>query len=790
MVRWKKWLEKDKIKMFRLFVSTYLIILLVAMLPVFVTVLNSFSILTKSREASAGNRLNNISKQMDREMARLYTNLGGLSSNSRLLEMSKIISQPNLQDIYTIFMTILELRKINSQFFDQINSIVYDLMLYYDASNQFINSETAYPDYFFYSNILNMNNPFRDALKMIESGVRNTVICQINSGENARAPSYYLFYRIALKRDNASGIIAILKFNYERLVQLSESADSGNLTLMLNQQNETVAYGNSVVFTDLPSFDTLPGRSGKKQLKIGGESYLVYWILSDFSEWKYASLYRKKEYSQDIDIVVRITIVYSSLFCVFAVIIAYLIFKRQYIYLDRMDKSLSNIFEEVKNGKGRLVEHLSGKVARLIDEHRQLSLRNKDVLDQMEMYKDRVITDEILLRNNFIFKIISGLTETESIEDQISNAGFGFDWDAFLVVIVDILECGSLVPDNSPKGWALVRHAIHSVVTDILNYNNLLCDISRDSVAILINFDSSDDHAEKSVQEFCNTLYRSLHNQFSVILSLAMGRPVYDWQEIPVSYKDALYMKDFMNSTGAVRMLWRGRSDQGIMNYNFPLELQMLLMRNLQKGDSKACQALLTQIFEDNRSGEGQNILSQNYLFFDIITTAARTLNTMKTDITDKIYKNGDWLNAFSTLKNSDDIKRNIMKFYENICITISKYYSGTSKKLLDIRRITDYLHNNYNDVNLTQTSIADHFGVTCSSLSLQFKKKQGINMMDYLHMLRVEKAKELLRTSDMKIVKITELVGFGNVKTFIRVFKNFTGLTPGIFRSGGYGKK
>jgi transcriptional regulator GlxA family with amidase domain len=59
--------------------------------------------------------------------------------------------------------------------------------------------------------------------------------------------------------------------------------------------------------------------------------------------------------------------------------------------------------------------------------------------------------------------------------------------------------------------------------------------------------------------------------------------------------------------------------------------------------------------------------------------------------------------------------------------------------------------------------------------------------MTDYLHMLRVEKAKELLSTSDMKIAKITEVVGFGNVKTFIRVFKTFTGLTPGIFRNNGY---
>lgn len=771
--------------MFRLFISTYLVILLVAVVPVLITVLTSFSMLVKSREDSVNNKLHNISEQMDGEMARLFTNLSGLSSNSKIMETAKIISRPNQQEIYTVFMAILELQKINSQLFDRTNSVIHDLLLYYGSSGLFITSNTAYPEDFFYSHILTANKTFRDALRIVESNIRNTAVSRIDSGGNV---SYYLFYRISLKSNNASSVVAILRFNAERLRRLTGSAGSGDFALMINQQNESIDCGGYVSFVDLPVFDVLPGRSGKKQLKIGGENYFAYWVLSDFSDWKYVSMYRKKEYSQNINVLIKITTVYTTLFCIFAVIIAYLIFKRQYVYLDRMDKSLSNIFEDVKNNKGRLVEHISSKVARLVDEHRQLSLRNQDVLNQMEMYKDRVTSDEILLRNNFIFKIISGLTEDDSVEDRIGGAGFSFKWDAFLVVIVNILECGSFVLDNSPKGWALVRHAIHSVTTDILEYDNILCDTSRDSVVLLINFDSSDETAEKTVQKFCDTLRRSLYNQFSVILSLALGRPVYDWQEIPVSYKDALYMRDFMNSTGAIRMLGRERSDQETMNYNFPLELQMQLMRNLQKGDNRACQALLMRIFEENKP-VGANSLSQNYLFFDIITTATRTLNTMRSDITEKIYKNGDWLNIFSALKNSDDIKRNIILFYENICTIISKYYSGTSKKLLDIRRITDYLHGHYNDVNLTQTSIADHFGVTCSSLSLQFKRKQGINMMDYLHMLRVEKAKELLRTTDMKVVKITELVGFGNVKTFIRVFKNFTGLTPGIFRSNEYRK-
>ena len=52
--------------------------------------------------------------------------------------------------------------------------------------------------------------------------------------------------------------------------------------------------------------------------------------------------------------------------------------------------------------------------------------------------------------------------------------------------------------------------------------------------------------------------------------------------------------------------------------------------------------------------------------------------------------------------------------------------------------------------------------------------------------MFRLEKAKELLRTTDIKIVTVSEMVGYLNSSYFCLLFKNYTGKTPAKFREDG----
>ncbi len=91
---------------------------------------------------------------------------------------------------------------------------------------------------------------------------------------------------------------------------------------------------------------------------------------------------------------------------------------------------------------------------------------------------------------------------------------------------------------------------------------------------------------------------------------------------------------------------------------------------------------------------------------------------------------------------------------------------------------------NNHYKQNITLNEVANIVGVTPSYLSRVFKKETGINFIDYLNNIRIEEAKLLLSESDMKVLEVSERVGFNSTEYFTRIFKKHTGESPLHFRT------
>lgn len=95
---------------------------------------------------------------------------------------------------------------------------------------------------------------------------------------------------------------------------------------------------------------------------------------------------------------------------------------------------------------------------------------------------------------------------------------------------------------------------------------------------------------------------------------------------------------------------------------------------------------------------------------------------------------------------------------------------------------LIDYLHRHYQE-DISLESVAEQLHMSAGYISKLFKDQTGLNFSDYLNDLRMQKAKELLQSSDCKIQEVAERVGYFNVNSFIRMFKKSTGLPPGEFR-------
>ena len=97
------------------------------------------------------------------------------------------------------------------------------------------------------------------------------------------------------------------------------------------------------------------------------------------------------------------------------------------------------------------------------------------------------------------------------------------------------------------------------------------------------------------------------------------------------------------------------------------------------------------------------------------------------------------------------------------------------------------YVQANYRDPSLTAALVAERFGMSRTAVSRAFAQAcPDGGFLGYLHGLRLDKAEELLRTTQLPIPDIASSVGYGSALTMTRAFKRYRNTTPGAFRKGG----
>ena len=100
-----------------------------------------------------------------------------------------------------------------------------------------------------------------------------------------------------------------------------------------------------------------------------------------------------------------------------------------------------------------------------------------------------------------------------------------------------------------------------------------------------------------------------------------------------------------------------------------------------------------------------------------------------------------------------------------------------------EISQVVRYMKEHFCDPEISMTALADSFDLSTTRFSLSFKEEVGMSPLDYLTLLRVEKAKELLASTDLTITEISVQVGYYDSGSFIRRFKQVAGITPLQYR-------
>lgn len=104
------------------------------------------------------------------------------------------------------------------------------------------------------------------------------------------------------------------------------------------------------------------------------------------------------------------------------------------------------------------------------------------------------------------------------------------------------------------------------------------------------------------------------------------------------------------------------------------------------------------------------------------------------------------------------------------------------------LMRAKRFLADNYANPELTLKSAADYVGLNEKYFSSRFTKEAGTTFSAYLTDLRMQKAKNLMLSTDLRMYEISERVGYHNVEHFNRMFKRSFGVSPGDYRKSNGG--
>lgn len=99
------------------------------------------------------------------------------------------------------------------------------------------------------------------------------------------------------------------------------------------------------------------------------------------------------------------------------------------------------------------------------------------------------------------------------------------------------------------------------------------------------------------------------------------------------------------------------------------------------------------------------------------------------------------------------------------------------------LRQVLEDIHQHFMQT-VSFPDLCDRYSISPSYLSQLFKKELGMTFTEYVNRLRLEQAKELLATTTLRIVEISDRVGYDYYFNFTKLFKKEVGMTPKEYRA------
>lgn len=381
------------------------------------------------------------------------------------------------------------------------------------------------------------------------------------------------------------------------------------------------------------------------------------------------------------------------------------------------------------------------------------------------------------------------LRQNEDNRNVLKENFFKSVFDGTLYRRDDILERAEKIGVNLQNGWLVItiRFRLEEdkkrdyIYQSLMNFLGMVFEkrmiygtaIKKDMLVVVLSAQEEDFLTTVQVQ--CAQIVEMMENFMKMQVYIGISSRGNDIQELKNALAEAEYAVEegFFYETSKINYFCGFKNEK-----NGSQELAEKYLKELQYCIKKGKKEEALILF-----GELSNLLeskdSSTNTFFDIGIEIQSWCKKYLSEYDKSLYDVVPYERSISQIiyqcrhisEYSDLMKTIIGNTAEYIHMTVSK------KNVL-IYEAEKYIEENY-EKSITVSEIARHVGVSLSYLSRIYKEATGNTLINFINQKKIEKAKEYLLSTDMKIYEIAEALGFENATYFSYFFKKNTGLSP-----------
>ncbi|MCC8067667.1 MAG: response regulator [Clostridiales bacterium] len=406
----------------------------------------------------------------------------------------------------------------------------------------------------------------------------------------------------------------------------------------------------------------------------------------------------------------------------------------------------------------------------------------------MERFRSEVQEYEQFSRRRFFEEIMTGQLSVEEIYEKANQQGIAIHAQSYNILLYSITSSHGPRSAGSESEWGELQEAHDGLTHFFMMYPEyLMFRWNIQTCAVLIK--AGNGQMEDLIQRFLDTIrMHVLPIENKVDWYVAIGAETSRLSGLSACFDEVSRIYSYRHLLDGIHVLTRentlalmeNETEGSLKNIDMSQFDPSVLRRFLENGQSEEISNFIDEYIGETRDAAASRLFCQ-YLMLNVRFTAIAYLESLG-------YDQKEFINDFPNVQlaarglSGSELKEYMRSILVRAFELKEKKSKSQSKTV--ILQALEYIDRNFTDENISLKEVAGYVNVSANYFSAVFSQEMQQTFVEYLTQKRMERAKELLRGSELRSAEVAAKVGYKDPHYFSFVFRKTQGCTPRDYRA------